>query len=73
MSDQSWACQRPLQGQMQLLQYAAGLVEPALGATAGLGWWFMGVAVLLRNAGVVRPAGVKALLGNHSAQSPASV
>ena len=52
VSDQSWACHGALQGQMQPLQRAAGVVEPALGAAAGLGRWFVvGVAVLL-NAGV---------------------
>ena len=41
-----------------------------LGAAAGLGRWFVGVAVLL-NAGEFSV--VEALLGNHSAQSPGSV
>ena len=32
---------------MQTLQFAAGVVEPALGAAAGLGrWWFVGGAVV---------------------------
>ena len=31
---------------MQVLQSGAGVVEPALGAAAGLGRWFLGVAVL---------------------------
>ena len=31
---------------MQPLQYAAGVVEPTVGAAAGLGRWFVGVAVL---------------------------
>ena len=36
-----------LQGQMQPLQYSAGVVEPAVGTAAGgLGRWFVGVAVL---------------------------
>ena len=51
VSDQSWACHGPLQGQMQALQCAAGVVGPGLGAAAGLGRWFVGGAVLL-NAGV---------------------
>ena len=38
-------------GQMKPLECAAGLDEPALGAAAGLGRWFEGVAVFL-NAGV---------------------
>ena len=42
-----WPCYRALQGQMLLpLQCAAGVVEPAPGAAAGLGRWFVGVAVL---------------------------
>ena len=32
---------------MQSLQCAAGVLEPDLGAVAGLGRWFVGVAVLL--------------------------
>ena len=43
---QSWACHGVLQGQMQPLLCAAGVVGPALGAAAGLGRWFVGVAVL---------------------------
>ena len=35
-----------LQGKMQFLMSAAGVAEPALGAAAGLGRWFMGVVVL---------------------------
>ena len=31
---------------MQTLLYTAGVVGPALGAGAGLGGWFVGVAVL---------------------------
>ena len=38
-------------GQIQLLEYAAGVVELALGAAGWLGSWFVGGAVLL-NAGV---------------------
>jgi len=38
---------------MQPLQCSAGVVEPALGAAARLGRWFVGGAVLL-NAGVFR-------------------
>ena len=30
------------------------MVEPALGAVAGLGRWFVGAAVLLKNAGVLQ-------------------
>ena len=47
---QPWACHYPLQGQVKPLQCEAGMVEPALGAVAGLGWWFVGGAVL-PNAG----------------------
>ena len=39
MSGQLRACYGPLQGQMQLLQCAAGVVETALGAAARLGRW----------------------------------
>ena len=47
VSGQLWACHGALQGQMQLLQFAAGVVEPALGAAAAaLGRWFVGVVVL---------------------------
>ena len=46
VSDQPWACHGALQGQMQPLQCEAGVVEPAVGAAAGLGRWFVGVAVL---------------------------
>ena len=35
-----------LQGKIQPLQCAAGVVRPVLGAAAGLGRWFVGVAVL---------------------------
>ena len=41
VSDQPWACHGPLQGQMQPLQCAAGVVEPVLGATAGMGRWIV--------------------------------
>ena len=37
VSGQSWASHQALQGQMQFLQCAVGVVEPALGAKAGLG------------------------------------
>ena len=43
---QPWAYHGPLQGQMQPLQCSAGLVEPALGAAAGLCRWFGRVAAL---------------------------
>ena len=41
-----WACLGALQDQMQPLQCSAGVVELALGAAAGLGRGFVGVAVL---------------------------
>jgi len=44
--DQPWVWHGALQGQMQHLQCSAGVVEPVLGAAAGLGRWFVGVAVL---------------------------
>ena len=43
---QSWACNGALQGQMQPLQCSAGVLGPVLGAAAGLGRWFVGVAIL---------------------------
>ena len=39
ISGQPWACYGLLQAQMQPLQRAVGVVEPALGAAAGLGSW----------------------------------
>ena len=59
-----------LQGQMQPLQCAAVVKRPALGTVAGPGRWFAGVAVLLLSGDFVEE---EAALGNHSAQSPASV
>ena len=47
VSDQTWAYHGALQGQMQPLQCTVGVIEPALGAAARLGRWFVGVAVLL--------------------------
>ena len=46
VSGQPWACHEALQGQMQPLHCAAGVVGPALGAAVGLGGWFVGVAVV---------------------------
>ena len=46
VSGQPWACHEALQGQLQPLQCAAGVVGPVLGAAAGPGRWFVGVAVL---------------------------
>ena len=43
---QPWACPGPLQGQMQPVQWSAGLVEPALGAAALLCRWFAWLPVL---------------------------
>ena len=43
---QPWACCGALQGQMQPLLCEAGVVGPALGASAGLCRWFVGDAVL---------------------------
>ena len=43
---QPWACHGALQGKMKTLQCSAGVVEPALGAAAGLGRWFGRVAFL---------------------------
>ena len=44
---QPWVCHRALQGKMQPLQCAAGMVEPALGAAARLDRWYVKGAVLL--------------------------
>ena len=52
VSSQSWACYEPLQAQMQPLQCAAGVVEPALGAAARLGRWFVKGGAVLLTAGV---------------------
>ena len=46
VSGQSWACHGALQGQMQPLHCTAGVVQPDLGAAAGLGRWSVGVVVL---------------------------
>ena len=70
MDDQSWACHGGLEGQLYNLQCAAGVVVPALGAVAGLGRWFVGVAVF---AALCSFPVEQAPLGNHSAQTPASV
>ena len=67
---QPWAYPGTLQGQMQPLLCAAGLVGPALGAAAGPGGWFIGVAVMPVCGNFQEE---ESLLGNHSAQSPASV
>ena len=56
---------------MQPLQCAAVVKRLALGALAGPSKWFVGVAVLLVSGGFVEEE--EAALGNHSAQSPASV
>ena len=53
MGGQPWACHVVLQGQMQPLQCAAGVVEIALGAAAELGRWFVGVRFWL-NADVLQ-------------------
>ena len=71
MIGQPWAYHGTLQGQMQSLQCAAALVGPALGAAAELGRWFVGVAVLPVLGEFQTEE--EAALGNHSAQSPASV
>ena len=71
VSGQPWACHEVLQGQMQSLQCAGGLVEAELGATAGLGRRFVGVVAVLPLSWSFSVE--EAPLGNHSAQSPASV
>ena len=43
---QPWVYHETLNGQVQPLHCEADVVEPALGAAAGLGRWFVGVAVL---------------------------
>ena len=46
VSGQPWVYHGALQGQMQPLQCAAGVVGPAWGAAARLGRWFVGLAAL---------------------------
>ena len=46
VSGQPWACHGPVQSQMQPLQCTTGVVQPALGAAARLGRWFVGFAVM---------------------------
>ena len=43
VNGQHWACQGTEQDQVQPLQYAAGVVGPALGAAAGPDRWFEGL------------------------------
>ena len=69
VSGQPCAYHVDLQGQMQPLKCLAALVKPALDAAAGLGRWFVGVAVLPFSRVLVE----QELRNNHSAQSPASV
>ena len=68
---QPWACHGALQGQLQPLLCAAGVVGPELGAVAGVlcRWFVVGCSF----AGLGRFPEEEAALGNHSAQSPASV
>ena len=47
VSGRPWAFHGALKAQVQPLHCAARVVGPALGAAAGLGRWFVGVAVLL--------------------------
>ena len=70
VTGQSWAYHRPLQGQIQPLEYAAGAVAPALGAAAGLGRWFCGCCSF---AAFLNFSVEEVPLGNHTAQRPASV
>ena len=72
-SGQPWAYHGALEDQMQILKCAAGALEPAPGATAGLGRWSsVGVAVVLPISGDFQEE--ESALGNHhSAQSPISV
>ena len=50
VSGQPWACHEVLQGQLRVLQCAAGVLEPALGAAAGTRRWFVGDDAVLLNA-----------------------
>ena len=71
MSGQPWEWLGSLQGQVQPLKHAAGVVEPAaLGAAVGMGRWFVGKCGFTECWSF---PDVEALLGNRSAQSPASV
>ena len=71
VSGQPWACHGALQGQMQPLLCAAGVMGPALGPAAGPGRWLMGGCCGF--AGLCSWPEEEAALGNLSAQSPASV
>ena len=65
---QPWVCRGAMQGQMQPLQCAAGVAGPVLGAAAGLGRWFVVVAVFF--AGVWRFPEEEAALGNPQRTKP---
>ena len=49
---QPWASSEPLLNQMQPLQFAAGVEEPALGAAPGLGRWTVEVVAVVLVSGV---------------------
>ena len=72
MSGQLWACHGPLQAQVQPLQCATGVVELLLVGYFGqagqvvCGWYSFAECLSFQDV-------VEALLGNHSAQSPASM
>jgi len=72
MNGHSWACRGALQSQMQSLQCAAGVVEPV--CTGGCG---RDGQVICRGCGFASlwrfPSEEEAALGNHGAQSPASM
>ena len=57
VSGQPWACHGGMQGNMQPLQCAAGVVEPALGVAAGLGRWFKTGAIFCRFVDISRAGG----------------
>ena len=56
VSGQPWACLDAQQGHMQPLKCAEGVVEPAMGAAAGLGRWLVG-AVVCRFVDISRGGG----------------
>ena len=69
-SGQPWACHGPLQDKIQLVKCAAGVVKPTLGLRQGWGagfWWGLRIC---RVRGLPEE---ETALGNHSAQSSASV
>ena len=70
VSGQPWVCPGPLQGQMDPVQWSAGLVEPARGAVLGCAGGLRG---FFRICFILKSFMMEPVLGNHCAQSAASV